>query len=338
MNKRINIGVIGCGYWGPNLVRNFIRLNNCTVKFVCDIRKERLRWIKSLYPSLNVTKDYKEIIKDPQIDAVCIATPANTHFRLAKEFLNADKHILVEKPLSITSSQAKILRDLARRKKKILMVSHTYLYSPGIRRLREAIRTKELGKILYITSVRVNLGLFQKDINVVMDLAPHDISILNFILDKEPCYVSCTGSWHYTKGIEDVAFINLYYPFNIIAHVHLSWIDPVKIRRITAVGMRRMAVYDDLETEEPLKIIERSIKKIPYYKTYREFKMLYRFGDIHSPRIKPEEPLYEECDHFIDCILNNKRPLTSGEEGLKIVKILELANRSIKNKGRIFKI
>ena len=335
---KINIAVIGCGYWGPNLVRNFSKVDNCFVKYVCDKKESRLRWIKSLYPSVCITKNYKDILKDRHVTAVAIATPTPTHFPLAREFLNTGRNVLVEKPLTNTSQEANLLVDLGQKHKKILMVSHTYLYSPGIVKLKEIIYKRGLGKIIYINSIRVNLGIFQSNINVVSDLAPHDISIINFILDKMPDYVSCIGSAHYKKDVEDVAFINLYYPQNIITHIHLSWIDPVKIRRLTAVGSEKMAVYNDLDFDEPLKIIEKSVKRVPYYKTYREFKMLYKFGDIHSPHIDNQEPLYIECNHFIESILNNKKPLTSGEEGLQVVRVLELLNKSLQEKGRMIKV
>ncbi len=337
-DNRLNIAVIGCGYWGPNLVRNFSKIEDCAVKYVCDKREDRLKWIRPLYPSINATRDYRQILKDPYVDAVAIATPVKTHFALAKEFLKAGKHVLVEKPLCSTSVEAAALLDLAKKKKRVLMVSHTCLYSPGIRKIKEIIGKRALGKILYVNSVRVNLGLFQKDINVVMDLAPHDISAMNFILGKNPERLSCVGAAHYTRGVEDVAFINLYYPGNVTAHIHVSWIDPVKIRKLTVVGSEAMAVYNDLEIDEPLKLFEKSASRIPYYKTYGEFKMLYKFGDTYSPRLENQEPLNVQCSHFIDCVMNNKTPLTNGEQGLYVVRLLELANRSLRDKGRLLKV
>jgi len=336
--SKLNIAVIGCGYWGPNLVRNFSKIEGCKVKYVCDLKYQRLKWIKSLYPFVNITRDYKDILKDYSVDAVAIATPVSSHFSLSKKFLLSGRHILVEKPLSKSAKEAKELIEIATEAKKVLMVSHTYLYSSGIRKMKEIISKNQLGKVIYINSVRVNLGLFQKDINVVMDLGPHDVSILNFILQRKPQYISCTGVSHYTKGIEDVAFMNLYYSDNLIAHVHLSWIDPIKIRKITVVGTKKMAIYNDLDIDEPLKILNKSVKKIPYYKSYGEFKMLYKFGDIFSPHISFEEPLLVECRHFVECILKNKKPLTSGEQGLEVVNILQLANKSLKKQGRMLRV
>jgi len=336
--KRVNVAIIGCGYWGPNLIRNFLRIKNCAVKYVCDVRKERLEWIKEIYPSLYTLTDYEVALKDPEIQAVAIATPVSTHYQIACASLNAGKHVLVEKPLTRTLEEAEKLVELAREKKKVLMVSHTYLYSPGIRKLKEIIEKGMLGEIMYINSIRVNLGLFQKDINVVTDLAPHDLSILGFLLGRKPEYISCTGASHYTDGIEDVAFLTLYYSDNLIAHIHVSWIDPIKLRKITLVGKKKMAIYDDLDSNEPLKIIDKSVEKIPYYKTYGEFRMLYRFGDISSPHISSEEPLYVECCHFIECIQHSKPPLTNGMEGKEIVRILEIANQSLKNKGAVLKV
>lgn len=338
MKKQVNVAVIGCGYWGPNLIRNFRRLPEAKVKCVCDIKKKRLTWVKSLYPSMGITTNYRRLIKDKQIDAIVIATPPFTHYYLAKECLKEDKHVLVEKPLTLNSRDAETLIKLARKKKRIIMAGHTYLYAPGIRKLKEIISEGKLGKILYINSVRVNLGLFQKKINVILDLGPHDISIINYLLEKTPLAVSATGSSHYHKGIEDISFLTLYYSNNLIAHMHLSWIDPMKIRRITVVGDKEMAVYDDLNTEEPLKIFQRKVDKIPYYKTYGEFKMLYRFGDIISPRVEPLEPLNLECKHFIECILNRNQPLTSAKNALEVVRVLELANKSLKYRGKIVKL
>lgn len=338
MTKRINLAVIGCGYWGPNLVRNFNQLKEAAVSYVCDRDQKRLAWIKSLYPKIEVTNNPKKIINDSNVRAVAIATPPSTHYCLAKQCLNNNKHILVEKPLAVNYRQALELAELARRNKKIIMVGHTYLFAPGIRRLKTIISGRKLGKVLYINSQRVNLGLLQKDINVVLDLGPHDISVMNYLIGKLPIAVSASGSSHYNKGIEDVAFLTLYYPGGIIAHIHLSWIDPLKIRKITVVGDKQMAVYDDLNREEPLKIFQKTIDKIPYYKNYAEFKMIYRFGDVISPRIDSTEPLNLECQHFIDCIVKKRGPLTSAKNALETVKIIELANKSLKAKGKTIKI
>jgi len=338
MRGRINIAVIGCGYWGPNLVRNFLRVKRANVSCVCDLDKRRLRWIKNLYPYLEVTTDYKKILKDPRIEAIAIATPPSTHYILAKEAIDYGKHILVEKPFAENTRKADLLIKLASKNKRIIMVGYTYLFAPGIRKLKEIISKKKLGKILYINSIRVSLGLFQKDVNVVLDLGPHDVSIMTYLLNKTPLAVSATGSSHYYKGIEDVAFINLYYPEELIAHIHLSWIDPLKIRKITIVGEKEMVVYDDLNTEEPIKIFQRKVDKIPYYKDYGEFKMLYRFGDTISPKVELTEPLYLECEHFIDCIINGKIPLTSATTVLEVVKILKAVNNSLRNKGKMIKL
>ncbi len=338
MEEKVKLAVIGCGYWGPNLVRNFSQLPQVQVKYVCDRDKKRLAWVKNLYPHVEVITDYKKIIKDSSLEAVAIATPASTHYKLAKEFLENGKHLLVEKPLAVYSYQVLELAKLAKRKNKVLMAGHTYLFSPGITKLREIIAKRKLGKVLYINSQRLNLGLLQRDINVVMDLGPHDISVINYLLGKNPEAVSACGNWHYHKAIEDVAFLALYYPGEIIAHIHLSWIDPLKVRKITVVGDREMAVYDDLNSEEPLKIFQKTIDKIPYYKDYAEFKTIYRFGDVISPRIQAQEPLSLECSHFLDCILKGAKPRVSAESALEVVKIIEAANHSLKNRGKIIKL
>jgi len=335
MRKKINLAVIGCGYWGPNLVRNFSQLKQAEVRYVCDRDKNRLSWIKNLYPKIEVVTDYKKVINDPQIEAVALATPASTHYCLAKKCLEKGKHLLIEKPLAVNYSEANKLVKLAKKKSKVIMAGHTYLFAPGINKLKSIIAKRKLGKVLYINSQRVNLGLLQKDINVVLDLGPHDISVINYLLGKYPQAVAACGSSHYHRGIEDVAFLSLYYSAELIAHIHLSWIDPLKIRKLTVVGDKEMAVYDDLNREEPLKIFQKTIDKIPYYKDYAEFKTIYRFGDVISPRIESTEPLSLECSHFLDCIVRGRQPLVSTESALEVVRIIEAANKSLKNKGKI---
>ena len=330
----IKIGVIGCGYWGPNLIRNFDQLSDSKVEICCDVNDSRLNHMRNLHPGIRTTKDYRELLKDPSIDAVCIATPIRTHFEIAKESLSNDKHILVEKPMACSIKEMEELIELSVKKKKVLMVGHTFLYAPAINRVKEIIQSGEIGNVYYISSSRLNLGLFQRDINVVWDLAPHDISIANYLLDSMPVSVQTTAFSHIREGVEDVAFLVTEYPGGIAAHFHVSWLDPCKVRRLVVVGSKKMIVYDDLDPEEPIKIYDKGITKQPYYDSFGEFKLLYRQGDTHSPRVNSDEPLKLECQDFIDSIKGGKTPHSGSESALAVVRVLEMAERSLKNNGR----
>lgn len=330
----VKIGVVGCGYWGPNLIRNFSNIEGVNVEYICDLNEQRLSHIKKLYPLIKDTKNYDDLIRDPSIDAICIATPVFTHYHLAKKALEQKKHVLIEKPITSNSNDAINLIELAEKHNLKLMVGHTFEYSSAVVVLKNLIDNKQLGRIFYMSSTRVNLGLFQNDINVVWDLAPHDISIINYLLEDRPISVNVNGASNYKDKIEDVAFMAIRYPMNVIAHLHLSWLDPCKIRRLTIVGDKKMAVYDDMNTEEPIKIYDKSVQKQPYYNTFGEYKLLYRFGDTHSPRIENSEPLKIECCHFIDCIKNGKEPKSNGYSGYQVVKVLEAAQISINNRGK----
>jgi predicted dehydrogenase len=327
------IAVIGCGYWGPNLIRNFYSIPDSQMDICCDKDAQRLRHIKQLYPHVRTTQDAEDIFKDKTIDAVCIATPISTHYQLAKKALTANKHILVEKPFTSDSGQAEELISMARKKKRIIMVGHTFEYSAPVNKIKEILKAGQIGDILYISAARLNLGLFQKDINVIWDLAPHDISILNYLLEAEPLDVQATGSSCVREGIEDVALVAMRYPKNIFTYLHTSWLDPCKVRRFVIVGSKKMIVYDDVNAEEPIKIYDKGVSKQPHYDTFGEFKLLYRFGDTYSPRIETKEPLRQECLHFLDCINTGKQPRSDGKSGLKVVRIIEAAQRSLKNNG-----
>ena len=334
MNSPVGIAVLGCGYWGPNLVRNFLALPEARLVRVCDLRTERLTHLANLYPTLEMGSDYREVMDDPRVDAVAIATPLKTHFELASEALRAKKHVLVEKPLAGSTREAEALIALAAESHRILMVGHTFEFSSPVTRLKEFISAGELGRVFYISMQRLNLGLFQPDINVVWDLAPHDISILNYLLWQEPAAVGAHGSANYEAGREDIAFIVMRYPGGVTAHIHLSWLDPCKVRRTTVVGDKRMAVYDDLNTLQPLMIFDKGVSKQPYYDTFGEFKLMYNAGDIHSPKIDLVEPLKVECAHFVDCVRNGRRPRTDGASGLRVVRVLEAAEASMKANGQ----
>lgn len=330
----INIAVIGCGYWGPNLIRNFNTIANSRMKVCCDINTNRLKRMKQLYHEIEITSDYKQILASNEIDAVAIATPVRTHAEIAANCLKANKHILVEKPVTSSVKECEELISLSTKRNKIFMVGHTFEYTASVNKIRDIIESEELGDILYITSNRLNLGLFQDDINVVWDLAPHDISILLYLLKKMPISVNAQGKAHYKKGIEDVAWVSLNFNNNLIAFLHHSWLDPYKIRKMTVVGSKKMLIYDDVEPNEKIKIFDKGIQVPPYYDTFAEFHFTYRYGDIYSPRIEEYEPLAKECQHFIHCIQKNQQPISNGYDGLKVISILEAATESLKNSGK----
>ena len=330
----MKIAVIGCGYWGPNLVRNFIQSNKVQELICCDLDPKRLERMKNIYPSVEVFSDHKQLLDKPDLDAVAIATPVKAHYPIAKEFLSRGKHVFIEKPLTHSYETALELVNLAEEKQKILMVGHTFEYTAAVNKVKEIVESGELGKVLYISCIRVNLGLFQPDINVIWDLAPHDISIILYILSAAPVSVNSQGKAHFKYGIEDVATTTLNFKNGVIAFIHNSWLDPNKIRRTTIVGTRRMLVYDDIEPQEKIKIFDKGVEVPPYYDTFAEFQFSYRYGDIHSPRIEDYEPLKKECEHFIACIQNNMCPLTDGYSGLRVVSILEAASKSLNLHGK----
>jgi len=329
----MKIGVIGCGYWGPNLIRNFIQSNRVQEIFCCDLDPKRLDRVKNLYPSVHVCSDYKELLHLSDLDAVAIATPVRTHHPIAREFLLQGKHVLVEKPLTHSYETALELVKLAEMNKRVLMVDHTFEYASAVKKIKTIVESAELGDILYVSSIRVNLGLFQPDINVVWDLAPHDISIILYLLNKVPESVNCQGKAHYKANIEDVATTSLNFENGVIAFIHNSWLDPNKIRKTTIVGSKKMLVYDDIETQEKIKIYDKGVEVPPYYDTFADFHFSYRYGDIHSPRIDDYEPLKKECDHFLRCIGEEECPQTDGYNGMRVVAILEAASKSLRLSG-----
>lgn len=329
----INIGVIGCGYWGPNLVRNFGALAQSRVVRVADLSEARLAHIAELYPHIETTQRAEEILHDPAIDAVAIATPVPTHHPLARAALLADKHVFVEKPMCATSAEADDLTALAQARGRTLFVGHTFIYTPAVRKISEIISAGELGEIFYISSRRLNLGLLQRDINVVQDLAPHDLSILNHVLQQDPLTVSAFGASHYQEGIEDVATMVLEYPGNLIAHLHLSWLDPKKVREMVFVGSAKMLVYDDVEAQEKIRLYDKRVVRPDYYDTFGEFQFAYHYGDIHIPWLRGGEPLRAECEHFLECVRTGATPRTGGPEGRRVVRLIEAALHSMRNGG-----
>lgn len=329
----IKIGVIGCGYWGPNLVRNYVTLPEAEVVCCVDLRQERLDHVNRLYPKIKVTKDYTDLFS-MDLDAAVVATPPATHFKLAKDCLEHGLHTFVEKPITLNSRDAEELIDRASAKNLTLMVGHTFEYNPIVRKVKEIINSGELGKIYYINAMRLNLGLFQPDMNVLWDLAPHDLSILLYLLGKDPLMVSACGGDCIFKDKHDIAYVHLVFPDNILAHIHVSWLDPCKVRRYTVVGSHKMLVYDDVDSLEKIKIYDKGVEVPQYTDSFGEFQCSYRYGDVIIPHVPFTEPLRIESQHFLDCILGRiEEPLSSGREGLKIVRILETAQHSLENSG-----
>ena len=333
MSEPISVGVVGCGYWGPNLVRNFRALPNCNLKAVCDLSENRLKHVIALYPDVEGTTDYKEFVNNLGLDAVIIATPVNAHYRLAKASLLAGKHTFIEKPMASSSAECEELNDIATRNGLVLMIGHTFIYSSPIRKIREIVQAGDIGDIRYINSRRLNLGLFQKDINVAWDLAPHDISIILHILDEFPISVNCQGNAHVTPKIEDVTNMSLYFPQKRFATIQSSWLEPRKVREMTIVGTRRMIVYDDLQTLEKIRVYDVRVERPPHYDTFAEFHYSYHYGDSYIPRIQQEEPLKAVCQHFLECIETGSEAETNGRVGLDLVRILEAASASLKANG-----
>jgi len=335
----IKLGVIGYGYWGPNIVRNFFSNHEKTVVKICDLSVDRLKIAHTNYPTITTTTDPMEVIHDPEIDAVAIITPVFTHFELAKESLLYGKHVFIEKPFTSTSQQAEELIELAAKKNLLIMVDHTFLFTGAVMKMKELVENGSLGNLYYYDSVRVNLGLFQHDINVIWDLAPHDISIMNYLVPGlKPVSVSATGACHVGTGLEDVAYLFVKYENNFIAHFHSNWLSPVKIRKTLIAGDKKMLVWDDLEQDNKIKIFDSGIEVKNKEEMYR-LLVQYRTGEMYTPRIENIEALKVETEYFINCIKSNDlHPFNDGEAGLAVVKILEASDLSLKNNGSEVKL
>jgi predicted dehydrogenase len=330
---KVHVGVIGAGYWGPNLIRNFAALQNAEVVAVADTKQERLQNIQCNHPQVMLTSNYRDLFS-MGLDAVVVATPPATHFRLAADCLDHGLHVMVEKPLALKSADAEELIQLADERGLTLMVGNTFEYNSAVQALRRIIDNGDLGDIYYIDAVRTNLGLFQPHVNAMWDLAPHDISILLYLLGKDPLTVSAHGKSSIFKNIHDVVYMHLDFPNNVLAHVHVSWLNPCKVRRITVVGSKKMAVYDDVENLEKIKIYDKGVDAPPYTDTYGDFQCSYRYGDVVTPYIQHVEPLRVECQHFVESIVNKTQPRSDGWVGLRIVKVLEAASISLQNNGQ----
>ena len=338
--NRSEFGIaVGYGYWGPNLVRNFSELSGANVRTVSDFSPELLAKAKARYPAIQITTDCNDIFNDPEIDAVAIATPVSTHFKLALAALQSGKHVMVEKPMTMTSEQSIELLAEAKRQNRILMVDHTFVYTGAVRKMAELVSSKELGDIYYYDSVRVNLGLFQHDVNVLWDLAVHDLSIMDYVLPGKPYAVSATGISHVPNGTENIAYLTLFFENNLIAHLHVNWLAPVKIRRTLIGGSQKMIVFDDLDPSEKIKVYDKGITVNDNDSESVYQKMIgYRTGDMWSPKLDVTEALRTEGMHFLQCIRTGERPISDGEAGLRIVKILEAANQSMKKKGQLVEL
>ena len=328
----ITLAIAGLGYWGPNLLRNFSQLNDCEVRYCSDLKEETLRWAKKQYPDVEITSDYARLLADATLDAIVIATPAVTHHAMAKDALLHHKHVFVEKPLTLNLHQAEELVELAEATNRKLMVGHLMEYHPAIETLKGLIQQGELGDIYYLYSQRVNLGRIRRDENALWSFGPHDLSIMMYLLEQVPETVSTRGHAYLQEGIEDVVFVNLEFPKGIMAQIQLSWIDPNKIRRTTIVGSQKMAVFDDMQPAEMLRIYDKGVTNSPQYGSFAEALSL-RFGNVTIPYIKMTEPLKLECQHFLDCIKNNQTPRSDGRDGLRVVKVLQAAQESLDKSG-----
>jgi predicted dehydrogenase len=330
----INIGIIGCGYWGVNYIRVFTELVDSEVTKACDKRAGRLDFVRQRYPTVEVTSYPHDLLEDSEIDAVVISTPADSHFALAEKGLLNGKHLLVEKPLTTTVKEGEKLVDLAEKTSKILMVGHTFLYNAGIRKMKECIQAEDFGRMYYLHSTRTNLGPIRNDVNAIWDLAPHDVSIFDYLLEAQPLWVSAVGSGLLGNSKEDVGFITLAYPKDVIGNIHVSWADPNKVREVVAVGSRRRIVFDDLNNLERVRIFEKGVSPSTVEAdSFGEFRFLVRDGDIISPKIEPSEPLKNQCAHFLDCIEKGIRPLTDGQNGLDVVRVMEAVQESLHKRG-----
>jgi predicted dehydrogenase len=332
-SSTLKIGVIGYGYWGPNVVRNFYHANNATVVAVCDMNPKALQRVRRTYPTMAVTTNPADILTNPEIDAVAIVTPITAHFPLAKKALENGKHVFVEKPFTATSAQAQELIELAESKKLIVMVDHTFLFNGAVRKIREVIENGTLGNLYYYDSTRVNLGLFQHDANVVWDLAPHDLSIIDYLIEDGPEAVVATGEKH-VNSAEDMAFITIYFPNKVIAHLNVNWLSPVKVRTALIGGEKKMLVWNDLEADEKIKIYDKGIERTHGNSEYA-LRVSYRAGDLWVPRIEQVEALTRETQYFVDCVLNSETPFNDGRAGLRVVEMLEAIDRSISQKGQM---
>ncbi len=331
----MNIGIIGAGYWGPNLIRNFSAMDDVAVTAVADLRPERLDFIRRRYPAIPMfTTDANELLQSPDIDAVVISTPVSTHFSLGMEALANGKHLFLEKPFTATVEQGEKLIETAEKYNLLIMVDHTFIYTGAVETIKKLIDSGDLGELYYFDSVRVNLGLFQHDVNVIWDLAPHDVSIMDHLLGRQPRAISATGVAHFENGIENIAYISAFYDNNLLGHIHVNWLAPVKVRKTLLSGSKRMVIYDDMEPSEKIKIYDRGIDVVHDREAIYNILIEYRTGDMLAPKIDLTEALKKVTAEFVAAINENRAPLTDGHAGLRVVRILEAANKSIRSNGK----
>jgi predicted dehydrogenase len=331
----INIGVVGYGYWGPNLVRNFAETPGMNLAAVTDLDPKKLEVVKKRFPAVRTTSRYQELLDDPAIDAIAIATPVNTHFALGLAALKAGKHLWLEKPMTETSAEARQLVEEAEKRKLVLLVDHTFIYTGAVRKISEIIKSGDLGEMLYYDSTRINLGLFQRDVSVISDLAVHDFAILDFVLGQHPVAVSASGINHFPGTPENLAYLTLFYDSGMIAHLNVSWLAPVKVRSILIGGSKKMIAYDDLEPSEKVKIYDKGVSFTDDPAQIQEMRVGYRTGDMWAPKLIGTEALRVEGEHFVDCINNANAPQTDGKLGLRVVELIEAATNSMRGRGEV---
>jgi len=332
----INVGVIGCGYWGPNLLRNFVDHEAAQLRWICDLDAARVAEMGRRYPMAQTSTDYRKLVDDPDLDAVAVVTPVATHFAIAQEFLRAGKHVLVEKPLTATVAEAEALVALAEAQQRTLMVDHTFVYTGAVRKIKEILSRGELGDLLYFDSVRINLGLFQRDINVLWDLAPHDLSIMDYLIERQPEGLSAIGSCHIEAGIENIAYLILKFADDFIAHFHFNWLAPVKIRHTLIAGSSKMLIYDDIEPTEKVRVYDKGVTANRVGDREADYQTLvsYRTGDVWAPKLDATEALRRVVAEFLNSIRTGDAPLTDANAGLRVVRLLEAAQKSIKCGGQ----
>ncbi len=330
----MKIAVVGIGYWGPNLVRNFLNNDKVEKVFCCDVDPGRLEFIKKQFPTVEVSDSYDNVLKNIAVDAVIISTPVSSHYPMAKAALEHGKHVLIEKPMTSNSQDAKTLYDLASKKNLVLMVNHIFVYNGAVRKIKELIKAGEIGNIMYYDAVRINLGLFQHDVNVIWDLAIHDLSIMEYLLPEKPVSVSAVGIGHYDNRIENISYLTLFFKSNCIGHIHVNWLAPVKIRRILIGGDKKMIVFDDVEPVEKIRVYDKGVSATTQEGIYQTL-IQYRTGDMYAPKFDTTESLESVVSEFIRSIQNHSQPLTNGAEGIRMIRLLEAAEKSLKNQGCI---
>lgn len=337
----VNVAVVGCGRWGQNYVRNFSEMSGTRLLICCDADVQRLKLMKGRYPRVHTTRSLSEVVNDQRIDAVVISTPPSTHFAIARKCLEAGKHVLVEKPFTLSSQEAQVLNSTGERLNRVVMVGHILDYHPALIKLKEYISSGELGQIYYLYANRTNLGLVREDVSVMWDLAPHDIATFMFLLDSRPTHVAMKGQAFINQGIEDVSFLTLRFANGVIANIHVSWLDPCKVRKTTIIGEKKMIVFDDAETSEKIKIYNKGVNRretANQFESFAEFQYTFSYGDVYIPKIEMTEPLRNECVHFVRCIEEGCSPRTNGANGYEVVRILEKAEQSKQEGGRFVPI